>query len=124
MEHVRERNLLIPIIVEGDHDISALRKMEFLGRILKINDGSNIDEFCMKIAGSCREVILLTDFDRKGRQLRERIEVLLTMNGCAVDTYLWRALRNFNIKSIEDLPSLFEVIENGNPGRRKKQDFK
>jgi 2,5-diamino-6-(ribosylamino)-4(3H)-pyrimidinone 5'-phosphate reductase len=105
--------LSIPIIVEGIHDISALRKMEFTGCILKINDGSSIDQFCMRISDQYKEISLLTDFDRKGKQLRERIESLLLLNNVQVNTTLWRALKKFNIKSVEDLPSLIDSIERG-----------
>ncbi|MGP6207229.1 toprim domain-containing protein [Cuniculiplasma sp. SKW3] len=112
LELEKERNIQVPIIVEGIHDINALRKIGFTGNIIKINDGTSIHEFCMRISSKYEEIIMLTDFDKKGRQLRERIESLLLLNNVHVSTTLWRTLRKYNIKSVEDLPSLISSIEN------------
>ncbi len=117
-----EKNLEKPIIVEGDHDVAALRSIGFKGEIIKLNDGNRIDDFCMKISSMYREVILLTDFDRKGKALKERLEITLLYDGCLVDTYLWRSITAFNLKSVEDMPYFYSTLKENLEGKSRKNN--
>ena len=111
-----------PIIVEGNHDVAALRSIGFKGEIIKLNDGNRIDDFCMKISSMYREVILLTDFDRKGKALKERLEITLLYDGCLVDTYLWRSITAFNLKSVEDMPYFYSTLKENLEGKSRKNN--
>ena len=109
-----EQNLKIPIIVEGGKDIRALRKLGFSGRIIKINRGVTLMCFAEMVAKECKEVILLTDWDKKGCLLADELSKLFDSLGVKYDlTYrqaLIRLLRQ-EIKDIESLYTYFEKIE-------------
>ena len=64
------------IIVEGKKDAEALRKIGCLGRILEFYKFNTINEFADRVA-KYHEVILLFDWDHKGRYLTRRIIKLL-----------------------------------------------
>ena len=64
-----EENKKIPIIVEGDKDVFSLRKLGISGQIITINSGLSIIDFCDKIANKYKEIILLTDWDKKRQHI-------------------------------------------------------
>ncbi len=100
-------NINSPIIVEGDHDVSALREIGVTGEIIKINQGVSIENFCSRVSSEHTKVILLTDFDRKGIDLQSKISTILQSYGCKVNSRFWYFIdHNFKIKSVEDLPWL------------------
>ena len=64
------------IIVEGKKDAEALRKIGCLGRIIEFYKFHNINDFADKVS-KYQEVILLFDWDHKGRYLTRRVIKLL-----------------------------------------------
>ncbi|MCX8028066.1 MAG: hypothetical protein N3A62_09485 [Thermodesulfovibrionales bacterium] len=62
-------NERIPIIVEGKKDINALRRLGLKGEIVCINSGEGLYEFCERIHELYRDIIMLTDWDKKGESL-------------------------------------------------------
>jgi 5S rRNA maturation endonuclease (ribonuclease M5) len=104
-------NMEIPILVEGNHDVNALREIGFKGHIIKINRGLSLDIFAEKIARNFPNVIILMDFDRRGRSINERLVVLLKSYGCNINRDLWDfIMKNYNIKSVEDIPWLIRKV--------------
>ncbi len=104
-----EENEHIPILVEGPHDIQALRQMGFEGELLVINTGDSMILLCEKIASLYRELIILTDFDRKGGELLRRLEALLSSQGVRCHAEYRARLMSVlgsRISEIEELPSL------------------
>lgn len=102
-------NKKMPIIVEGDHDVNALRKIGFSGEIIKLNQGISIETFCSKISSEYKQVLLLTDFDKKGIELESKIARFLESYGCNANLRLWLFVKkSFKIKSVEDLPWLVQ----------------
>ncbi len=102
-------NVGVPIIVEGNHDIKALRNIGFHGKIMKINSGLSINEFCENYSKTYKTAVILTDFDDTGKKLMNRISELLTGYGVSVETTLWESInKKYRIKSVEDLPWLLE----------------
>lgn len=114
MDKYIEKNDSVPIIVEGKNDVNSLRRINFAGEIIPVNLGSSLLNFSESIATSYGEVILLTDFDRKGRILKENIEKYLVSAGSKADTYLWEYLLKMSpISTVEELPSeILRVMEN------------
>ena len=74
LSELREENKTVPIIVEGDKDINALRKLEMTGEIIRFNTGQSISDFCDSIAQQYRKIILLTDWDWRGGRLGSTIK--------------------------------------------------
>src|SRR5207253_8631522 len=83
----------IPIIVEGREDEKALRSLNVNGTIhcLKAR-GETRFSFVDKLTGT-EDVILLTDFDREGRELRLWLYDELTRRRMRTDDKLWRGMR-------------------------------
>ena len=104
-------NSSAPVIVEGEHDVSALREVGFTGEIIKINNGLSLPAFCQSVAERSGRAIMLVDFDRKGIAIEGKVSSTLTSLGCHVNDRLWNYIRkNYKIKSIEDLPYLKRKI--------------
>ena len=106
-----EENKKIPIVVEGDKDVFSLRKLGVTGEIITSNSGLSIIDFCDKIAKNYKEIILLTDWDRKGgficytiqRNLQGRVKCNLYYR----ELFAVKAMT----KTVEGLYSWFNTIK-------------
>jgi len=107
---LKEENKVIPIIVEGDKDIEALRKLGVKGKIISINKGVNLSNFCDRIAHEYSNVIILTDWDRRGGHISHTIRK--NLEGRVVCNTKYRELfaKNTTIRTVEGLPSWIETI--------------
>ena len=105
-----EENRSTPVIVEGEKDVSALKKLGLKGRIITLNSGLTIIDFCDKIAEEYREIILLTDWDRKGGFLYRTIERNLE-GRVKINSYFREVFaKNSTCKTLEGLPSWLNTI--------------
>lgn len=107
---LQEENKLIPIIVEGEKDVVALHKLEINGAIITISSGLSIPDFCDKIANEYEEIIILTDWDRKGGFLCHTI--MRNLEGRVVCNTRYREVfaKNAKIKTVEGLPSWISTM--------------
>ncbi len=106
LEQYRMKNLSVPIVVEGKNDVSSLRSIEFSGQIIQVNSGESILHFSENLAEEYGEIIILTDFDRKGKTLKRMIQNYLVSSGVKADTYLWDYFcKRSPIATVEELPS-------------------
>lgn len=107
---LKEENKLIPIIVEGEKDVEALYKLDINGTIITINSGLSIPDFCDKIANEYQEIIILTDWDRKGGFLCHTI--MRNLEGRVVCNTRYREIfaKNTMIKTVEGLPSWISTM--------------
>lgn len=107
---LQEENKLIPIIVEGEKDVEALHKLEINGAIITINSGLSIPDFCDKIANKYEEIIILTDWDRKGGFLCHTI--MRNLEGRVLCNTRFRKIfaKNAKIKTVEGLPSWISTM--------------
>jgi len=106
-----EENRKVPIIVEGEKDIEALRKLEFKGTIISVNAGISLTDFCDRLASKYKEIIILTDWDRRGGYLchtiRKNLEGRVNCN-----THFREILaKNATIRTVEGLPSWLSTIK-------------
>jgi 5S rRNA maturation endonuclease (ribonuclease M5) len=104
----------IPIIVEGRKDEKALRSLNVNGAIhcLKARGESRFS-FVDKLTGT-NEVILLTDFDREGRELRLWLYDELTRRRIKAEDKLWRRIRGLaksEVHAVEELPSFLKTVK-------------
>ncbi|MCL5782905.1 MAG: hypothetical protein M1476_03230 [Candidatus Thermoplasmatota archaeon] len=115
LEKYRVKNASVPIIVEGKNDLQCLREIGFPGEIIIINSGNGLVSFSEKLSQIHREVILLTDFDRKGVELKNSLRAYMHGSGCTVDTYLWEIIRRYvPVRTVEELPFAVRRIEDIN----------
>ncbi len=106
----------IPIIVEGKKDVETLRTLSIKGKIIeaKTSRKSMLDvisevETCRK-----REVILLLDFDRRGRELAKRLKQYLETSHIKANIIFWKRLRGIaghELKDVEGLTSYMETLK-------------
>ncbi len=95
------------IIVEGKRDTKTLRLLGLTGNIIEKGQKSNNN--LVDIVFHAPIIVILTDFDRKGRHLRKviRKEIQSRKNHGKIDNYarqlLYKLCRAYRINEIEDL---------------------
>lgn len=108
---LREENKTVPIIVEGDKDIEALRKLDITGEILRFNVGLSIPDFCDMISQKYKNIILLTDWDRKGGYLCSTIKKNLESRVGCNTRYREIFAKRSMIRTLEGLPSWIKTLK-------------
>lgn len=113
IEALYEINKSIPVIVEGNKDLSALRELGLVGEIITLNRGKNLYDFCFDIAERFQKVIILLDWDKKGESLTKTISAHL--NGYWEEFSYFRELFKVHcqkeIRDIEGIPKLLRRLE-------------
>ena len=103
------------IVVEGTRDRESLRTMGIKGKILCLQSSRrNTISFAEQLDGE-RSVIVLTDFDRQGVFLANRLSRVLSSQNVHANLVLWRELRSLTrseLRSIEELPRLYDRLQN------------
>lgn len=103
-------NNAVPVIVEGIKDRRALQKLGLTGKIITINKGMSLSDFSDWISERYDEVILLTDWDRRGGSLCRRLKELLKGRVKYDISFRQRFSTHAMIKKVEGLPSWLETI--------------
>jgi len=106
----------IPIIVEGEKDTRALRILEIKGEIIEAKTaGKSIMNVLSEVQRSTpAEVILLLDFDRRGKQLSKRLRRHLEAMRIRSNVFFWERLQAIvgrELKDIEGLASYMETLK-------------
>ncbi|ACV25098.1 toprim domain-containing protein [Methanocaldococcus fervens] len=99
-----------PIIVEGKRDVESLEKLGIEGTFIVISKTPVYliaDELVRK---GIKEVILLTDFDRRGRLLAKAIVEEFRHRGIKVNTKLRHEIFIYTNSGIKDIESLFSYV--------------
>ncbi len=103
------------VIVEGKKDELALRELGIMGRVITVKTGGKsflqAGAEIEKLGAS--DVILLLDFDRRGKEGTMRLKSNLERAKVKVDMRFWsdlQALVGRNIACIESLPSYFNTL--------------
>lgn len=112
LQALYEVNKMVPIIVEGRRDTSALRKIGLVGDIVTLHSGKGLYEFCEDVAEKFPRVILLMDWDDKGERLFRFLAGGLTglWEEFAALREIIKVLCQKDIKDIEGIPSLIERL--------------
>jgi len=105
-----------PIIVEGKKDAQALCELGVKGAILTVKTGgkSFLEATAEIERRSVREVILLLDFDRRGKEGTKRLRESLERAKIKVNIKFWRELQEQSgreIQCIESLPSYLNTLQ-------------
>ena len=104
-----ENSLGIPIIVEGKRDVQSLRKLGIEGIIIPISKVPIFQVADVLIEEGIREVILLTDFDRAGRQYAKEIIVEFESKRIKVNRSFRRDIMRYTM-GLKDIESLYNYI--------------
>ena len=111
-----------PIVVEGKKDAEALRDLGVCGTIVTVKTGGKSFLQATVEIEALREteIILLLDFDRRGREGTKRLLAGLERGKIRVNLKFWRELSGLigrEIQSIESLNSYLDTL-------RKKTSYK
>lgn len=119
---LQDENKITPILVEGDKDIEALRKLGINGIIISINTGKSLSNFCDMLAQKYVSIIILTDWDRKGGYLSHIIQKNLKGRVKCNTYYREIFAKNAMIKTLEGLPSWLSTIQDKLNSSRKEHN--
>ena len=111
LSELQEENKNIPIIVEGEKDIDALRNLDINGTIISVNAGISLTDFCDKLAKNYNDIIILTDWDRRGGYLCHTIKRYLEGRVNCNIHYREIFAKNSINRTVEGLPSWIETIK-------------
>ena len=104
-----------PIIVEGRNDVNALHELDLEGDIIsaKSSGKSFLDVLGEVERRGKREVILLLDFDRQGKEWTNRLTRRLEEMRINPNLLFWKRLLGLvghDIKDIEGLATYLETL--------------
>jgi 5S rRNA maturation endonuclease (ribonuclease M5) len=102
-----------PIIVEGKKDIEALKTLNVEGKIISAKTGgkSLLDTISELEKTHSQKVILLLDFDRRGKELTKNLQKHLERIGIEANIKFWRELFGLAGKELKDVEGLASYIE-------------
>lgn len=102
-----------PIIVEGKKDTETLDTLCIRGKIVSAKSGgkSLLDVVSEVRNSGVREVVLLLDFDRRGKELTVRLRQLLEHEGAKPSTILWTEIFGLVGKEVKDVEGLASYME-------------
>jgi len=110
LAELRDDNKTIPILVEGEKDITALRKLEMTGEIIRFNIGQSVSDFCDHIAQHYKKVILLTDWDWRGGRLCLQIKKHLENRVSCNTQYREMFAKRCPVRTVEGIPQWLETL--------------
>ena len=111
---IEESSKGIPIIVEGKKDVTALLAIGVKGKVITLKTGGkSFLNFLSEIEKmDLPEVILLLDFDRRGKEGMKRLTLNLERTKTKPNFKFWRKLKTLMGKEIQCIESLTTYIEN------------
>ena len=102
-----------PILVEGKKDEEALNKLGINGNIIKVSgSGLKLFEVAEKATESSSEVIILTDFDKKGELLAKKLSNDIQCLGSHPDLNIRKNIMKITRRYIKDIESLPKHLKN------------
>ena len=115
LERLKEDSLKgIPILVEGKKDIQCLNCFDIKGNIIKVKaSGKTLLDILDEIEKiKPREVILLFDFDRRGKELINRLAYQLERVKIIPNISYWKILLGLVGRDLKDIEGLASFIKN------------
>jgi 5S rRNA maturation endonuclease (ribonuclease M5) len=102
-----------PIIVEGIKDLNTLAALGVSGQVISAKSaGKSLFDLVSEIEDTgTREVILLLDFDRRGKEWTGRLKELLERKKITPNTIFWRELLGLVGKEVKDVEGLVSYME-------------
>lgn len=105
------------IVVEGKKDHEALRQLGVKGKIItaKTSPKSFLDVTIEIEKQPCPQIILLLDFDRRGKELTKRLAQHLETQRIKTNISYWKELQAIigrDVKDIEGLPTYLKTLNN------------
>jgi len=102
-----------PIIVEGKNDVQALQKLDVNGDFIlaKTAGKSFLDTLSEVEKKEKQEVILLMDFDKRGKELTKRLIQYLEKMRIKPNSFFWKELLSLVRREVKDIEGLATYAE-------------
>lgn len=105
-----------PILVEGRKDAEALKTLGINGQIILAKTGGKtlLDVISEVEAANPSEIILLPDFDRRGRELTANLKRHMEKAGIKANLHFWLRLSSLvgrEVKDVEGLAAYMETLK-------------
>lgn len=113
LDELAQANASVPIVVEGQRDVASLRRLACRGDIVPLHRGEPLFELCENLSRRTGEVVLLTDWDRKGGQLFDSLEAAFAACGVRVDGAYRDKIRFWMRPPVRDVESLAGYVARG-----------
>ena len=103
----------VPIIVEGQNDIHSLRRLDVKGDFIlaKTSGKSFLDVLSEVERRGKRGVILLMDFDKRGREWTKRLTQHLEKMRIKPNSFFWKELLSLLGREVKDVEGLATYVE-------------
>ena len=106
------------ILVEGLRDREALMALGVVGKVSCLQRGSgSISERLERM--DAKNIVVLMDFDPKGRYLAKLVHRLLAARGRMVDITIWRMLKSYIGRDVRDVEGLASYVLRNSTGVRR-----
>ena len=104
----------IPIVVEGKKDVISLNQLGIIGDLIsaKTSGKSFLDTIREIEKRESREVILLFDFDRTGKEMTRRLTKHLERMRITPNLVFWKMFLGLVGRDVKDIESLATYISN------------
>ncbi len=100
-----------PIVVEGQNDVDVLRKLALCGDIIAAKTKKSFLALATEIEKlDVEEVILLLDFDRRGREWTKRLTQYLEQTTVKPNMFFWQELRSLVSRDVKDIEGLLPYL--------------
>jgi 5S rRNA maturation endonuclease (ribonuclease M5) len=102
-----------PIVVEGKKDIETLKALGIQGRIVSAKTGgkTRLDVISEVEKTGTREVILLLDFDRRGKEWSKILKEHLERAKIKPNLNFWKELQGLVSREVKDIEGLTSYVE-------------
>jgi len=102
-----------PILVEGLKDAGTLRELGVNGQIIfaKTRGKSLLDVISEIESSKASEIIMLLDFDRRGRELTENLKNHIEKIGIRANMHYWLRLSSLIGKELKDVEGLAKYMK-------------
>lgn len=102
-----------PMIVEGKKDVEALRKLEVTGDIIpaKASGRTFLDVLSEIEKRGKNEVILMMDFDKRGREWTKRLVQNFEIMKIKPNVVFWKELSSLVERDVKDIESLSTYLQ-------------
>ena len=106
LDQIEDVSAKAPIVVEGIRDVEALKRMGITKNVVSIGKGLSIFAFCEGISRKHKQVVVMTDWDRKGGRLARSLKEAFEANGVKVNDRLRAQLVVLSKKEVKDIESM------------------
>ena len=110
---VEESARRIPIVVEGKKDVEALRQFGVAGTVLCLKTGGkSLGDALQEIEQTgAKEVILLLDFDRRGREGTNLLKQNLERAHIVPNMAFWQSLSSLLARDVQCVESISAYVQ-------------